>query len=243
MRTRLALTLAAALVLVPAAVGSRADNPVLVGDVGAGDGFVISLADASGAKVSHLDPGTYTIVVHDHSTIHDFHLTGPGVDQTTRIDAIEDVTWTVTLGNGTYKFVCDPHALDMKGSFTVGTVPTPAPAPAPTPAAPRRLTGTVGPGQRISLVDASGGRVGSLDAGAFVITVRDRSASDNFRLTGPGVAKATGVAFKGTASWRVTLGAGTYTFRSDKHAKLRGRFSVAGSGAAGGGAGGGGIYP
>src|SRR5438093_12737096 len=111
MRTRLALTLAAlVLVFVPAAVGSRTDNPVLVGDVGAADGFVISLTDAAGNKVSHLDPGTYTIVVHDRSTFHDFHLTGPGVDNTTRIDAIEDVTWTVTFKDGAYKYVCDPHS-------------------------------------------------------------------------------------------------------------------------------------
>jgi plastocyanin len=27
--------------------------------------------------------------------------------------------WTVTLKKGTYKFVCDPHAAIMKGSFKV----------------------------------------------------------------------------------------------------------------------------
>src|SRR5256714_318704 len=48
----------------PASV-TGADNPVLEGTVGTNDAFVISLVDASGAKVTHLDPGTYTIVVHD----------------------------------------------------------------------------------------------------------------------------------------------------------------------------------
>jgi plastocyanin len=28
-------------------------------------------------------------------------------------------TWKVTLKKGTYKYVCDPHASFMKGSFTV----------------------------------------------------------------------------------------------------------------------------
>ena len=28
-------------------------------------------------------------------------------------------TFTVTLKKGTYKFVCDPHASSMKGSFKV----------------------------------------------------------------------------------------------------------------------------
>jgi plastocyanin len=29
------------------------------------------------------------------------------------------VVWHVTLRKGTYKYVCDPHATFMKGSFTV----------------------------------------------------------------------------------------------------------------------------
>ena len=59
-----------------------------------------------------------------------------------------------------------------------------------------------------------------------MIVVKDRSAGDNFRLTGPGVAKATGVAFRGTVTWAVTLRAGTYRYRSDRHPGLRGTFTV-----------------
>ena len=39
-----------------------------------GPGFTISLRDAAGAAVSHLDPGTYSLTVDDKSEEHNFHL-------------------------------------------------------------------------------------------------------------------------------------------------------------------------
>ncbi len=210
--------------LAGAAAASRADNPVLTGDVGIGDSFAIQLKDASGQPVTHLDPGTYTLLVHDHSTFHDFHLFGPGgVDVSTNVESTGDSTFTIALTDGTYFFQCDPHSGQMKGKFTVGTVTTtttttPAPAPAPPPTA---LAAAIGPGAKVSLVPASG-----LSAGRFAIKVADRSATDGFRLAGPGVAKATGIAFKGTVTWRVTLKPGRYTFGSVRHAGLRHSFVV-----------------
>ncbi len=62
--------------------------------------------------------GRVSIVVADKSSIHNFHLTGPGVNVKTSVSAIGTKTFTVTLKKGTYKFVCDPHTF-MKGSFTV----------------------------------------------------------------------------------------------------------------------------
>ena len=100
--------------LVPSAA-APADNPVLEAFVGANDAFSIRLQDASGARVTHLDAGTYTINVHDLSTFHNFHLSGPGVDQLTSVDDKQEVTWTVTLTDGTYTYVCDAHASTMKG--------------------------------------------------------------------------------------------------------------------------------
>ena len=100
--------------------GARADNPTLTGDVGNGDSFTISMHNSDGSAVRNLDPGTYTLVVHDHSSIHNFHLFGPGgVDVSTWIGDTGDQTFTVTLVAGTYKFICDAHPT-MKGSFTVG---------------------------------------------------------------------------------------------------------------------------
>jgi plastocyanin len=83
-----------------------------------GPGFVVSVKQG-GKTVKTLKAGTYTITVQDKSNIHDFHLTGPGVNKVTSVTAVKTYTWNLTLKKGTYKFVCDPHKSFMKGSFTV----------------------------------------------------------------------------------------------------------------------------
>jgi len=205
--------------------GSRADNPQLVGDVGQGDSFVISLKDASGKAVTHLDAGTYTVLLRDHSAIHNFDLNGPGVSVSTDITAIEDKSFTISLTDGTYFFVCDAHPVQMKGSFTVGSVQsttttTTTSTPPPPPTA-TKLTGAVGPGAKLSLKPTSG-----LAAGKAKFTISDASASDGFKLSGPGVTRSTGVAFKGKVTWTVTLKAGSYTYSSVKHPTRKHTFRV-----------------
>ena len=59
-----------------------------------------------------------------------------------------------------------------------------------------------------------------------VIAVNDRTRTDNFHLSGPGVNKKTGVAFRGRATWKLTLQGGRYVYRSDRHKTLRGAFTV-----------------
>jgi len=220
--------------VVAGAGATRGDNPVLTGNVGQNDAFTIGLTGPTGAPVQHLDPRTYTLLVHDHSTIHNFHLSGPGVDVSTPIEQTGDFTFTVTLSDGTYTYVCDAHAAEMKGAFTVGAAATtttgtttgkPAPAPAPKPGA-TKLAGVVGPGSSIALGTADGSRLSGLSAGKATIVVKDRSKRDNFHLSGPGIARKTGVAFRGTVTWRVTLKAGRYTYRSDPHPVLHGSFRV-----------------
>ncbi len=211
---------ALAVALVGAAGTARADNPILTGDVGVDDSFTITLVDTAGNKVTHLAAGTYTLTVHDHSDFHNFHLSGPGVDASTSVDFIGDQSFTVTLVDGTYFFTCDPHSSQMKGSFTVGAVTTPLPT---TPPALVSLTASIGPGATFTLAP-----VGGLSPGKVVITVRDRSASDGFRLFGPGVAKATSAGFRGTVKWTVTLKAGRYVYGSVRSAKLRRSFLVTG---------------
>jgi plastocyanin len=83
-----------------------------------GPGFNISLTQG-GKKVKTLKAGTYVIKVADKSNLHNFHLTGPGVDKKTAVGGQGTFTWKVTLKKGTYKYVCDPHKTIMKGSFTV----------------------------------------------------------------------------------------------------------------------------
>src|SRR5919204_2168240 len=173
MAMRIALAAALAVLFLPSAL-AHADNPRLVGVVGTNDAFIITLQDAAGSPVTRLDPGTYDIAVSDRSLEHNFHLTGPNVDRQTVIDGKEEVTWTVTFSDGRYRFQCDAHPTNMRGSFTVGNVPPPPP-PAP------KLAGAVGPGRTISL------RPKTVAAGAVKVTVNDRTRTDNFHLTGPGV--------------------------------------------------------
>jgi len=113
---RIALLAAACLAALGAAAAASAAPPTLVGSVS--DPLNISLTQ-NGKKVTHLKAGTYTIVVKDTASDHDFHLTGPGVDKTTTVGGKGTFRWKVTLKKGTYTYVCDPHASFMKGSFTV----------------------------------------------------------------------------------------------------------------------------
>ena len=83
-----------------------------------GPGFTITLKK-SGKKVTTLRPGTYTITVQDKSDFHNFRLRGPAVNKATTVAEVATKTWTVKLRKGTYRYVCDPHATSMKGSFTV----------------------------------------------------------------------------------------------------------------------------
>lgn len=204
--------------------GSRADNAALIGDVGQGDSFAISLKDANGKAVTHLDAGTYSLTLRDHSDIHNFDLNGPGVSVSTDITAIEDKTFTITLTDGTYFFVCDAHAGQMKGSFTVGSVQstTTTTTSTPLPPAPAtKLAGAIGPGAKLSLKPTGG-----LSAGKAKLTISDASATDGFKLSGPGVTRSTGVAFKGKVTWTVSLKAGTYTYSSVKHPTRKHSFRV-----------------
>ena len=80
-----------------------------------GPGFEISLDGTDG-----LTAGDYTIVVDDQSSAHNFHLTGPGgVDVATDVSEEGEESFDVTLEAGEYTFVCDPHASQMRGTFTV----------------------------------------------------------------------------------------------------------------------------
>lgn len=97
---------------------AAAAPPKLVGTVG--PGFTITLKDAKGKPVRTLKAGRYTIVVSDKSSIHDFHLSGPGVNKViTDVGFTGTKTVTLTLKKGTYSFVCDPHSSTMHGGFTV----------------------------------------------------------------------------------------------------------------------------
>jgi hypothetical protein len=214
-RTLLTGILVAVAVSIPAAA-SGSPNATLTGVVG--PGFTISLKNADGSNVGHLNPGTYDISVTDNEITHNFHLRGPGVDQGTDIEGTTTVTWTVTFTDGTYTFLCDAHPVQMRGTFTVGNVQPPPPSPG-------RLIGKV-TSKAISLKTSAGVRVKSLAQATYKIAVTDSSKTQNFHLTGPGVNRRTPVGAKVKRTWTVNLKPGTYRYRSDKKRRLRGTFVV-----------------
>ena len=108
-----ALAALVAAMVVPSAVAATGK---LVGTDG--PGFTITLKQA-GKTVKTLKAGAYTITIQDKSNIHNFHLTGPGINKLTSVPAVKTYTWKVTLKKGTYKYVCDPHITIMHGTFKV----------------------------------------------------------------------------------------------------------------------------
>jgi plastocyanin len=111
-----AVAVAALAALVMAAVAIAVPAPRVNGTVGPNPTISVT---QKGKKVTKLKAGRYTFVIADKSNFHDFHLTGPGVNKSTTVAFVGTKTWTLTLKKGTYRFVCDPHKLNMKGSFTV----------------------------------------------------------------------------------------------------------------------------
>lgn len=106
--------LALALTAAPAAAAPK----LVQGTVG--PGFTINLTLA-GKKVTKLKKGVpYRFQIRDRSAIHDFHLMGPGVNRVlTSVDFTGTKSVVLKLRKGTYRFVCDPHASFMHGSFRV----------------------------------------------------------------------------------------------------------------------------
>jgi plastocyanin len=115
--TGLIASLLAALALATWTTASAAPSK-LKGTVGPGE--TIALKTAAGKKVSLISRGTYTITVTDRSREHNFYLSGPGTKkQITGVRFVGSKTVTVRLAPGKYRFVCVPHADDMRGAFTV----------------------------------------------------------------------------------------------------------------------------
>src|SRR6267142_3464627 len=107
MRPTLALTaIVAGLALAAPTFAATRTNTLTGTD---GPGFTITMNKKT------VKAGTYVITIHDRSSIHDFHLTGPGVNKVTSVPAVGTKKWTVKLKKGTYHFVCDPHRAIMHG--------------------------------------------------------------------------------------------------------------------------------
>jgi plastocyanin len=111
-RTTLLALVAAALLVLPA----QARTAGLEGEVG--PGFKIEV-EKGGRDLKTIKAGTYRIKVEDKSSIHNFHLVGPGLNRKTGVGFKGETTWRITLKPGRYTYKCDPHASSMRGSFRV----------------------------------------------------------------------------------------------------------------------------
>ena len=110
------LALVAAVLIVAVAPAFAATAP-LKGEVG--PGFSIEVKKAN-KDLKTIKAGTYKIKVEDKSSIHNFHLMGPGLNKKTGVGFTGETTWTIKLKPGKYTYQCDPHAFSgMKGSFKV----------------------------------------------------------------------------------------------------------------------------
>ena len=111
----------AAVVAVAPGASARTTHPKLIGTVGKNDAYTITLSTASGKPVKTLKAGTYTVVIHDDSAIHNYELDGPhGKSWTfTSVGFKGTKTITLKLAKGKYKAYCSPHESFMFQHFTV----------------------------------------------------------------------------------------------------------------------------
>ena len=80
----------------------------LVGTVGKNDAYKISLNTSNGKVAKTLKAGTYTLVIHDDSNLHNYELDGPhGKSWTfTSVPFKGTKTMTIKLVAGAYKAYC-----------------------------------------------------------------------------------------------------------------------------------------
>jgi hypothetical protein len=87
------------------AVQSATALPTIKGTVGPGMTITVS---------RHRAPaGRYRLVVRDKSTLHNWHILGPGVDKRTTVAGTGRTVWRVRLTTGLYRIRCDVHRSTM----------------------------------------------------------------------------------------------------------------------------------
>jgi hypothetical protein len=221
-------TIAVALVIVvlteTTATGGAGSNLALANTLGAvvdsTTPLTLELTTSDGGRVRSggvrvLAPGTYTVVVEDRSSVDNFHLAGPGIDEQTTLEFVGTVTWTLNFTPGGYTYRTDGAGAPECGCSQSFSVSQPAPT---------QLRGTVA-ARTISLKTPAGARAVNVAAGKYVIVVNDRSRGNNFHISGNGVNRRTSAKFVGRKTWTITLAPRSlYTYRSDSTPSLRRTF-------------------
>jgi plastocyanin len=115
-----AVTVALLGAFIVATAAQSATPQKLIGTVGKNDAYKITLTTSSGKVVKSLAAGTYTVVIHDDSSIHNYELDGPhGKSWTfTAVPFKGTKTFTLKLVAGAYKAYCAPHESMMFQHFT-----------------------------------------------------------------------------------------------------------------------------
>jgi plastocyanin len=123
---RISVALAAAASLIVLALAGTAAGrpdaaPTLKGTVG--PGYTISLTKG-GKKVTKLKAGTYTFVISDKASIHQFTVekekgAGKVEKAITSIPFVGTKTAKIKLTKGQWKYYCKPHESQMFGFFKV----------------------------------------------------------------------------------------------------------------------------
>ena len=101
---------------------ARSSTPTLIGKVGLHDAFVITLTFPNGKRVKSIPAGTYTIVVHDYSKLHNFALGSQTANKrlfTGSIPGVSTKSYTLRLKPGRYAYACSAHFQTMNGTFAV----------------------------------------------------------------------------------------------------------------------------
>jgi len=180
-------------------------------DAYAWTGFVWSRV-VTGGLSGRFDPGVGIVLEINKEVVH----------VTTSFDYVVRTSWVGGDGSLYHDFAPNLPERSFTFQVTVPTTTTTTTTTVPTTTSPQpvqKLSGRVGPGALISLTR-------SAKPGKATIRIDDRSTTDDFHLTGPGVNKRTGIASKGIVTWSVTLKKATYAYRSDTHSKLHGSLKV-----------------
>jgi plastocyanin len=116
----LVIALAAALIAVTGALSTPHAVPTVNGTVG--PGYTITLK-SNGKQVKSLKAGSYSFVVADKASIHNFVLEkkkgGTFEKELTTVPFKGTKTVKIKLTAGEYEFYCRPHESTMEGDFTV----------------------------------------------------------------------------------------------------------------------------
>jgi plastocyanin len=119
--SRVVLLLGVVVLALAAVVGGNAATAKssydLKGEVYA-SGFKIEMVNRANQHLKTVKAGTYRIKIEDKASLHNFRLSGPGVNMSTSVAGVTETTWTVRLKPGKYSYSCDAHA-QMRGTFRV----------------------------------------------------------------------------------------------------------------------------